>query len=147
MAVNPLGKIFAQEGMSQINIPTAIVSGTNDLITPPVSEQMLPFSWLKTIDKYLILVQPGTHFSFLQEGLGVLPVPDNLVGPSSSLAYPALKTVSTAFFKAHIAQEPEYRSFLNRESISAIDSEPFQLSLIRSLTETQLEQAIERRLN
>lgn len=147
MAINPLGKVFAEEGMSRIEIPTAIVSGTNDLITPPVTEQMLPFTWLKSIDKYLFLVQPGTHFSFLQEGTGVLPVPDTLVGPSANLAHPALKVISTTFFKTHIAQEPEYRSFLTRDRVAAIKSEPFRLSVIRSLTQTQLEQAIDRNLS
>ncbi len=147
MAINPLGKIFAEEGMSQIKIPTAIVSGTNDLITPPVTEQMLPFTWLKSSDKYLFLVQPGTHFSFLQEGTGVFPVPDTLVGPSANLAHPALKAASTAFFKTHVAQESEYQSLLTRDRVSAIESEPFRLSLIRSLTQTQLEQAIDRELS
>ena len=147
IALNPLGKIFGREGIKQIKIPTAIVSGTNDLITPPVVEQIQPFTWLEHPEKYLLLVQLGTHFSFLQEGLGVLPVPDALVGPSSSLASPALQAFSTAFFKTHIAEQPEYQVYLTSDRISAIDSDPFKLSLIRSLTTTELEQAIERRLD
>lgn len=146
LAINPLGKIFGQQGMSQLQIPTAIVSGINDVITPPVAEQMRPFTWLEHPDKYLILVDPGTHFSFLEEGIGVLPVPDTIVGPSSRLAHPALKGISTAFFKTYIAQQPEYRLYLSRDRISLMNSDPFKLSIIRSLTETQLEEAIERQL-
>jgi predicted dienelactone hydrolase len=137
IAINPLGKIFGQEGISNIKIPTMIVSGTNDLVTPPVAEQIIPFTWLKTPQKYLVLVQPGTHFSFLEEGIGVLPVPDNLVGPSSHLAHPAIQALSTGFFKTYIAQESKYQIYLTRDRVAAINSLPFQLSLIRYLNNKQ----------
>ena len=65
IAINPLGKIFGRAGMSAIEIPTMLVSGTNDLIVPPVAEQIRPFIWLDDdLDKYLVLVKPETHFSF-----------------------------------------------------------------------------------
>ena len=147
IAINPLGKIFGQDGMSKVEIPTMIVSGINDLVTPPVAEQMQPFSWLKTPDKYLVLVQSGTHFSFLEEGIGVLPVPDTIVGPSSRLAHPAIKALSTAFLKTHIAQQSEYQVYLTRDRVAEINSSPFQLSLIRSLTKFQLEKTLKRKLN
>jgi predicted dienelactone hydrolase len=147
IALNPLGKIFGETGMSQIQAPTMFISGTNDLITPPVVEQIEPFTWLENTDKYLVLVKPGTHFSFLQEGLGILPVPDGVVGPSPSSAYPALKALSTAFFKTYIAQQPEYRVYLTRKYLPEINNDSFQLSIIRSLTKNQLEQTIQRKLD
>ncbi len=146
LAINSLGKIFGQEGMSQIEVPTMLVSGVNDLITPPVPEQMLPFTWLKTQSKYLVLVRQGTHFSFLEKGIGVLPVPDNLVGPDSRLAHPILKALSTAFFKTYLAHDNKYRAYLDRAYFNSIDTQPFELSVIRSLTKTQLETTIDRKL-
>ncbi|WP_019509356.1 alpha/beta hydrolase [Pleurocapsa sp. PCC 7319] len=146
IAINPLGKIFGKAGISKIKIPTMLVSGTHDLITPPVAEQIQPFTWLEEIDKYLVLVKPGTHFSFLQEGLGVLPVPKNVVGPSPTSAYPALKGLSTAFFKTHIAQQPEYQIYLQGDRWSELINNDFQLSIIRSLTQNQLEEIIKRQL-
>jgi predicted dienelactone hydrolase len=146
LAINSLGKIFGSSGMSQIKIPTMLISGVNDLITPPVPEQMLPFTWLKTRSKYLVLVRKGTHFSFLERGIGVLPVPDNLVGPDSRLGHPILKALSTAFFKTYLAQDTKYRSYLDENYIRSIDTKPFELSVIRSLTQTQLETIIDRQL-
>ena len=144
VAINPMGKIFGQTGMSSIEIPTMLVSGTNDLIMPPVAEQIRPFSWLEQSDKYLVLVKPATHFSFLQEGLGVLPVPDTVVGPNPSSAHPALKALSTAFFRVHLAQQPEYRAYLESDRIEQADYDSFELSIIRQLTPAQLQEIIER---
>lgn len=151
IAINPMAKIFGETGMSSIQVPTMIVSGTNDVIMPPVEEQILPFSWLdENLDKYLVLVKPGTHFSFLQEGLGVLPVPDTVVGPSPTAAHPVLKSLSTAFFQIHLNQQPEYATYLQGDSSdnkpklgNQIDSDAFDFSLIRSFTNTQLQELIE----
>ena len=141
IAVNPMGKIFGQAGISSIETPTMIVSGTNDVIMPPVAEQIRPFSWLNgNIDKYLVLVKPGTHFSFLQEGLGVLPVPDRVVGPSPTSAHPSLKALSTAFFQVHLAQQPEYQTYLQDNQIN---NNAFELSIIRTLTEAELNEIVD----
>ncbi|MBE9046346.1 alpha/beta hydrolase [Pleurocapsales cyanobacterium LEGE 10410] len=143
VAINPLGKLFGQAGMNSIQIPTMLISGTHDLITPPVAEQIRPFVWLNDdLDKYLVLVKPGTHFSFLQEGLGILPVPDTLVGPSPTSAYPLIKAVSTAFFRVHLARQSEYQIYLQSDRASQLSNDTFELSIIRSLTKTRLREII-----
>ncbi|HEY9770199.1 MAG TPA: alpha/beta hydrolase [Coleofasciculaceae cyanobacterium] len=143
IAINPMGKIFGKAGMSSIQVPTMLVSGTNDLIMPPVTEQIRPFSWLDgDLDKYLVLFKPGTHFSFLQEGLGVLPIPNTVVGPSPTSAHPALKTLSTAFFKVYLAQQPEYQTYLQSDRSNQLSNDVFELSIIRFLTTAQLEEII-----
>ncbi len=151
IAINPMAKIFGEAGMSSIQVPTMIVAGTNDLIMPPVDEQIAPFSWLdENLDKYLVLVKPGTHFSFLQEGLGVLPVPDTVVGPSPSEAHPILKSISTAFFQLHLNQRAEYNTYLQSNQsdgkskhLNQIDHKAFDFSLIRSLNPIQLQEIID----
>lgn len=146
IAINPMGKIFGQEGMSRIDVPTMIISGTNDLIMPPVAEQITPFSWLDAnLDKYLILVKPGTHFSFLQEGLGVLPVPDIAVGPSPSSAHPTLKAISTAFFQVHLNQKAAYQSYLELGYVNQLnnDNHAFEWSIIRDLETSQLQEILD----
>ncbi len=143
VAINPLGKIFAQEGMGAIKIPTMLISGTHDLITPSVDEQLKPFTWLnQDLDKYLVLVKPGTHFSFLQEGLGVLPVPEGIVGPSPTSAYPGLKALSTAFFEAYLAHQQKYKNYLQSDRLDLLTNDAFEFSLIRSLTPAKLQEII-----
>ena len=120
-----------------------IIAGTNDLIMPPVAEQIKPFSWLdKNLDKYLVLVKPGTHFSFLQEGLGVLPVPDAVVGPSPSSAHPTLKAMSTAFFQIHLNQQTEYRSYFEQDYLNQLSNNAFELAIIRFLRTSQLKEVL-----
>ena len=152
IAINPMGKIFGQRGISSIEIPTMIVSGTNDLIMPPVPEQIKPFTWLnEDRAKYLVMVKPGTHFSFLQEGLGVLPVPDSVVGPSPTSAHPSLKALSAAFFQVYLAQQPDFQAYLQNNLANSITSsqgeqpnnDAFEISIIRSLTETELREIVD----
>ena len=149
IAINPMAKIFGETGMSSIQVPTMMISGTNDLIMPPVAEQIRPFSWLdENLDKYLVLVKPGTHFSFLQEGLGILPVPDAAVGPSPTNAHPALKAISTAFFQVYLNQQTEYKTYLESDQsddgnmlrFHQVTNNAFKFSIIRSLSKTQLQE-------
>ena len=140
MAINPMARIFGQAGMDAIDIPTAIVSGTNDLIMPTVAEQIEPFAWLgRNPNKYLVLVKPGTHFSFLQEGLGILPVPDTAVGPRPIYAHSMLKAVSTAFFQSYLEQDISYQNYIV-ENAAQLNNNAFELSVIRSVEPDELNQ-------
>ncbi len=64
LAAYPLASsIFGPEGMAQINIPTFILSGSNDIMTPAVMDQVYPYLWMPQKPKYLGLMVEGTHFS------------------------------------------------------------------------------------
>ncbi|MBE9115487.1 alpha/beta hydrolase [Lusitaniella coriacea LEGE 07157] len=141
LAVNPFANtIFGREGMSRIQVPTMVVAGTEDYITPTVEEQIYPFTWLNAPEKYLALVEGGTHFSFLPD-TGALPVPKDLMGPDPKLAHPMLQALSTAFFKTHLTQAQEYRPYLSQSYAKTLNREAFKLTLVRSLSSAQLEGA------
>jgi len=157
ISINPLGKIFGQAGMSSIDIPIMIVSGTHDLITPPVVEQLNPFTWLsEDIEKYLVLVKPGTHFSFLQRNLDFMPIADNVSTPNTITAHPIIQALGTAFFKTYLAEETKYTPYFmdNKLEQSCIEKDcvtphttifnnsNFESTLIRSLTEIKLQEII-----
>ena len=138
VAINPMAKIFGR-GINSVKTPTMMISGTNDLIMPPVAEQIKPFSGLDdNLDKYLVMVKPATHFSFLQEGLGILPVPDIVVGPRPVYAHPILKALTTAFFQVHLSRQSEYQTYLEQDA-TRLSNNAFELSVIRSLSEMDLE--------
>ena len=66
IAINPLdSRILGQAGLSQIKISLMMIAGSADILTPAFSEQIRPFTWLTTPNRYLILIQGGTHFSTL----------------------------------------------------------------------------------
>lgn len=138
IAINPMARIFGAAGMNAIEIPTAIVSGTNDLIMPTAAEQIEPFSWLdRNPDKYLVLIKPGTHFSFLQEGLGILPVPDTVVGPRPIYAHSILKAFSTAFFTSYLTRDKQYQNYIQKDT-GSLDNRAFELSVIRAIGKDEL---------
>ncbi|ERT03995.1 alpha/beta hydrolase family protein [Lyngbya aestuarii BL J] len=145
IAINPLTSlIFGEEGMSEIRIPTMIIGGTKDYVTPAVTEQIQPYSWLKTSRKHLVLVEPGTHFSFLRESGGRLTVPPKLIGPDPNLAYPYLKLLSLSFFESYLNSNSEYSPYLSQTYVNQIDSQPFNLSLIEYLSTEQVRQVVKR---
>ncbi|MEL6493892.1 MAG: alpha/beta hydrolase [Cyanobacteria bacterium J06623_7] len=145
VAINPMAKIFGQ-GIGSVQTPTMIIAGTNDLIMPPVTEQIRPFAGLnQDLDNYLVMVKPGTHFSFLQEGLGVLPVPDTVVGPRPIYAHPLLKSLTTAFFQVYLGPEQPVTKLQQnlkqefKQDLTQLDNNAFELTVIRSLRDIDLE--------
>ncbi len=63
IALNPvIGKLFGNNGLAQIEIPIAILSGSDDAISPALDHQLRPFRQLRG-EKYLLSVIGGTHLS------------------------------------------------------------------------------------
>lgn len=61
--LNPvIGRLFDEQSLSQVKIPTLMLAATEDSITPAVSQQFLPFTQLHT-SKYLLTAIGGTHLS------------------------------------------------------------------------------------
>ena len=134
IAINPLtSSVFGQESLSQIKIPITIVSGSADTITPARSEQIIPFTWLDTPEKYLVLLKGGTHFSTLNESAGSIPIPEGAIGPDPKIAQTYIKQLGLAFFGTYIQNSPKYSSYLNAEYGRVISKEKMPLSLIESL--------------
>ncbi|HHP7230176.1 MAG TPA: alpha/beta hydrolase [Xenococcaceae cyanobacterium] len=140
IAISPFASvIFGQEGMAQVSVPTMMISGTKDPITPAVPEQIYPFTWLKIPNKYLLLVAPANHFSFLEEGVGILPVPDSLVGLKPSVVYPGLKHFTTAFFQVHLNRQSEAKIYLQQGYANYFANPEIKLDLIRFIDNFQLQ--------
>lgn len=141
-AVNPfLSSIFNQTGVSQIKLPLMVVAGSQDIVTPAVPEQILPFTWLGSKNKYLAVIENGTHFTALAEPTpenDVLPVPPALLGPDRSDAHSYLNALSVAFFETYLLNRPEYQVYLQPAYAKYISKAPLNLSLLQSLRAEQL---------
>ncbi|MCC0178760.1 alpha/beta hydrolase [Waterburya agarophytonicola K14] len=134
IAINPLtSSIFGQKNISKIDIPITIVSGSSDPITPALSEQIIPFTWLNNPEKYLVLLKKGTHFSTLNESAGSIPVPEKAIGPDPKIAQAYIKQLGLAFFGTYIQKKAKYSSYLNAEYGDVISKRKMPLSLIESL--------------
>lgn len=144
LAINPLASlIFGEEGMSQIQVPLMMIAGTKDYVTPAVPEQIYPYTWLTTPQKYLVLLQPGTHFSLLRERPGRVAVPPQVIGPDPNFAYPYLRALSLIFFQAYLQNESDYFPYLSQSYLNTINTDLFQMSLIEVLTLDEIQQILE----
>lgn len=134
IAINPLtSSVFGEASLSKINIPVMLVSGSADPVTPALSEQIVPFTWLKTPKKYLVLLDGGTHFSTLGESTGSVPVPSQAIGPDPKIAHEYIKQLGLAFFGSYLVDESIYTQYLNAKYGFLISKTFMPLSLINFL--------------
>ncbi len=134
IAINPLvSAVFGQENLSKIKLPIMLISGSADPITPALPEQIDPFTWLTTRNKYLVLLKGGTHFSTLNESAGSIPVPEQAIGPDPKIAQNYVKQLGLAFLSRYIKQQSLYDDYLNAEYGAVISQEKFPLRLVETL--------------
>jgi predicted dienelactone hydrolase len=155
-AINPLGStLFGQQGFSQIRIPVFLMGGSDDIVTPTVPEQFYPFTWLQTPDKYLAILDKGTHFSTqnISNSDSIFPVSGGLIGPDPLGAQVYTKALSLAFFQAHLANRREFQTYLNAAYAKSLvpvttvadpDSASLKLNLVRSTAAESIAQTLAR---
>lgn len=118
IALNPLiGRLFGSHGMSQVETPTLILAGTDDAITPAVSQQLLPFTQLRE-DKYLLTAIGGTHLSIgdpanLNRALTESTLVRERRGEDTENLRQVLRGVSLAFIQQLTPESRNYEVFLS----------------------------------
>lgn len=146
IAINPINSaIFGENGIRQIKLPVMLITGSQDIFAPPLPEQIHPFTWLPNSNKYLVLVENATHFTFIGESpnqSNVLPVPQGLLGPERTVAFSYLNALSVAFLEANLLNRSESRVYLQPSYAQYISKSPLNLSLLQSLTTEQLNEAM-----
>ncbi len=146
IAINPIdSSVFGQTSLSQIQIPVMLVSGSADTIAPALSEQILPFTWLTTPQKYFVMIQGGTHFSTIGEttpDTTPLAIPPQVIGPDPALARLYMNALSVAFCQTYVAGAPQYRPYLSASYAKAISQALLSLNLVQSLTAPDLAQVL-----
>ena len=141
IAINPItSSVFGQSQLNQIKVPTMIVAGNADTVAPALPEQIIPFTWLQTPDRYLALIDRGTHFSVLGESQDeAVPVPPEVIGPSPPLARRYMSALSLAFFQTYIANQASFRPYLSAAYARSLSQEPLPLNVVRSLSVAELQ--------
>lgn len=135
IALNPLSSaIFGPSGLENISIPVMLVAGTEDYIAPAIPEQIEPFTRLKTTDKTLVVMEGGTHFSFLNpDSDGAIPFTGNFTGPDPEKSRPQIQALSLAFFNRHLKNQPEAEAFISQRYLNTFPTTPFQFSLVKRI--------------
>lgn len=144
IAISPISSgILGQESLSNISIPTAIVSGSEDIIAPVVQEQVYPFTWLSMPDKYLAMIIPGDHFlgrSLPRQKPADPTIIEEFVGKRLADGQPYIKAFAVAFIKAYVEKDSEYLSYLTASYAQDISTDELDFSVIRSLNLRSLEE-------
>ena len=137
IAINPLSSsIFGEDSLSQIKIPLMIVSSSDDTVAPALSEQIIPFSWLTTDKKYLVLLEGGTHFSTLSEpdpNTSPLALPFPIYGAYPNLVRRYMRALSVAFTSSYVANDAQYLPYLSSSYTSALAQKVSPVRLVQTL--------------
>lgn len=136
IAINLLGSAaFGPTGMANIAVPTMIVSGSSDTVTPALAEQIRPFTWLSHPERYLLLMKGGTHFSAVHnsQASGGMALPEEALGPNPDLAQDYIKAMGLAFLKTYLAEEETYRQYLEPSYTASISQSELPIVLARDV--------------
>ena len=146
IAVNPVtSHVLGKATLSKITVPIAIVGSSDDTFAPVVSEQIVPFTWLTSPNRYLVLLNKAGHTAVtaITSSDRLSPEVSNVLAGSSAIeSQEYLKLLSVAFFKKHLLQESGYAEYLTTAYFANISTPSAQVSLLRSLSIETIDAAI-----
>jgi predicted dienelactone hydrolase len=142
IAINPIvSSILGDTNLSQIKIPVMVIAGSADTVAPALLEQIQPFTWLTSPNKYLVLMNNGTHFSTIEESPQSLFLPPaEAIGPEPALARRYVSGLSLAFMESYLNNKSNFRPYLQPSYALSISGDILGLRILRSLTPEQLQQ-------
>ena len=148
LPIDPVGsEVFGPKGLRQIKIPVFMVAGSEDKTAPAAFEQIRVFPWLTTTNRYLALIKGKAHFgnfSKLETGLKLmlLKTLPNVMGPDLTLLYNYAYAMSLAFIEVHVANNSEYRPYLQSSYAKYLSQDPFNLYLLSAASDALLGQKL-----
>jgi len=125
--------LYGESQMSRVQIPVFWQATDTDVITPLLIEQVPPFTWLGSSEKYLAIAEKLAHTRIILNAMNKLGYQQFSEEQIVETTRHYLNTFSLAFFKVYIVQNERYRSYLTPAYASSITQEPFQLHLIQNL--------------
>lgn len=138
MAMNPLvGQLFGEAGLSEVNVPTLLLTATKDGVTPTLDQQLAPFAQLSG-PKYLLAVIGGTHLSAGDPGnvnpaLTQLPFMSELDVQQTSELRRLLRGLSLSFVEQRTAEADDYKPFLSAGYVQSFSTPALPLRFADTL--------------
>ncbi len=145
--MNPVGSVlFGPAGYQRITIPVMMVGGAADTVAPAFPEQIQPFTWLATPERYLALIGFGTHFSVIGDVAAAdqpIAIPPDIVGPRPDLAQYYMRTLALAYFHLTLNQDERFRPMVQAAFLQALSAGPYPLYLSTTLSQEGLEAVLQ----
>ncbi|MGB3767386.1 MAG: alpha/beta fold hydrolase, partial [Phormidesmis sp.] len=138
MALNPLvGQLFGETGLSEVKVPTLLMTATKDGVTPTLDQQLEPFTQLAG-PKYLLAVIGGTHLSAGDPGnvnpaLTQLPFMAELDVQQTSELRRALRGLSLSFVEQRMPEAEAYKPFLSAGYVQSFSTPALPLRFTQTL--------------
>ncbi|MBD3883456.1 alpha/beta hydrolase [Phormidium tenue FACHB-886] len=136
--LNPvIGRLFDETSLTKVTIPTLMLASTDDSITPAVSQQLLPFTKMKS-KKYLLTAIGATHLSVgdptnlnraLTQSIFVRERSDSETEPLRVM----LRGVSLAFIQQLTPEASRYAPFLAPSYTQSFSTSGLKLRLNANL--------------
>ncbi|MGB3671972.1 MAG: alpha/beta fold hydrolase [Phormidesmis sp.] len=138
IAMNALtSQLFGEVGLSEITVPTLLLTGTQDSVTPTLDQQLRAFTQLSG-QKYLLAVIGGTHLSAGDPGnvnpaLTELPFMAELRVEETENLRQLLKGISLSFVAQETPEAEQYKPFLSATYAQSLSTSTLPLRLVDTL--------------
>ena len=138
MALNAVtGHLFGNTGLAEVEIPTLMLTGTDDAITPSLEHQLRAFDQLSG-PKYLLVALGGTHLSVtdrasLNEAITNSTLVRELTDKEAEPLRQLFRGVSLAFIKQLTPEAQLYKPFLTPAYAQSLSSPSLSLRLSTQL--------------
>lgn len=138
IVTNPLtGRLFGEAGLSQVKVPTLVLAGTLDSVTPMAAQQLAPFSQLAG-PKYLVTAIGASHLSVgdpknLNPNLQAIPFMPALPDASTGSLRVFLQGLSLSFILQQTPQADAYAGFLTPRYAEVFSTADVALGLNQTL--------------
>ncbi|WP_107670811.1 alpha/beta hydrolase [Cyanothece sp. BG0011] len=134
---NPIiGELFG-DNLSQIKVPTLMLSASDDGITPTIAHQLKPFKQLST-EKYMIMAMGGTHMSIsdmnsMNSVMGQSTLVKEVMGIEAEPVRQLVRGVSLAFIQQLTPKKSQYKMFLTSSYIESLSQENLNFRMGKQL--------------
>jgi len=134
------GQLFGEAGLSDITVPTVLLTGTQDSVTPTLDQQLGAFTQLSG-EKYLLAVIGGTHLSVGDPGnvnpaLTELPFMAELRVEETEQLRQLIKGVSLSFVEQQTANATQYKPFLSATYVQSLSTADLPLRMVQVLPDS-----------
>ncbi|MGD1854836.1 MAG: alpha/beta hydrolase [Leptolyngbyaceae cyanobacterium] len=142
IAMNPLvGRLFGRKGLSDVAVPSIILTGTKDGVTPTLAQQLGPFNQLSGADNHLVAVIGGTHLSVgdpenVNESLTQIPFMPELAGEQTASLRQYLKALSLSVVQQQTDEADTYRAFLKPAYAQRFSTDVLPLRMTQTLPDS-----------
>jgi predicted dienelactone hydrolase len=139
IAINPIASaVLGSTSLAQIQIPTMMMSGSNDVIAPAWFEQIQPYAALATPQRHFVMIQNSNHFSTIARSKSEfesLPQIQGLEGPTPDVAQNYVKVLSLVFMQTYLREQQADQKFLSSAGAAILSRSTLPLSIVQTLPE------------